>query len=219
MRSVCFVVAALVLVTLAGPARAQTGYSAQPAGGFTQTLSMQDQTTVGLAKLSSEELTVLNACVAREVALARAGHVRAFAGTFTGRRPAAERIAAGLDRLTPEEQARLDALVALALAAGPVRPDSASALAKDAMDIVHRLQIHGEVSLTVGSSGNGRNFYGTSLYTAITDPETNLTIELGWEQFKGNGWFGYGYGPYDYAYPDFGFRGRDFSGGGCIRRY
>jgi hypothetical protein len=192
---------------------------------FTETLSIQDQTAAGFAKLTDDEQALLNASVAREVSLARAGNVRGFAGTYIGRRTADERARIGLDRLSPDEQARLNSLVAAAIAGGPVSPASASFLGKDALSVVNRLQIHGEVSLTVGSSGHGRNFYGTSFSTTITDPETGLTIGLGYDQFHGSGRYGsgrygsgwydpgwYGYDDGDYVFSDLGYSNLGFSG-------
>jgi hypothetical protein len=146
--------------------------------------------------------------VAREVALAHAGNVRSFAGTYINRRTADERARIGLDRLTPDEQVRLNNLVAIAIAAGPGRLSSAPGLGRDGFTLANRLQIHGEVSLTVGTSGHGRNFYGTSFFTTITDPETNLTIGLGFEQYHGTGF--YGFGPNEYAYSELGLRNRGF---------
>lgn len=193
----------------------------QPSPGyfsvFISTLSARDQSAAGITKMSADEQSLLNSLVAREVSLARAGNVRGFAGTFIGRRTADERAKAGLDRLMPDEQVRLNSLVAMALAAGPVRRESAQYLGKDAVSVLNRLQIHGEVSLTFGSSGGGHNFYGSSLFTTITDPETNLTIGIGLEQYKGDGWFESGDGPDDFADGD--FRGRGFGSGGWFRRH
>jgi hypothetical protein len=227
MRSLRLPLLALALVVLAGSALAQSEAAAWSAVGFTETLSIQDQIAAGMAKLTTDEQTLLNASVAKEVGLARAGNVRAFAGTFISRRTPDERAKAGLDRLTPDEQARLNNFVAVAIASGPVRRQSAQFLGKDAVNVINRLQVHGEVSLTIGSSGHGRSFYDTSFFTTITDPETNLTIGVGYEQFKGNGGYGYGYGygygPDDYAYSDLGLHNRGFDLGlgtaGYVRRH
>ena len=190
-----------VCALLAGSAPAATEPTPWGSVPFTQGLAAPDRTGAGLDRLSAPELDALNAIVAREVALAQAGGVRAFAGTFFSRRTAEERAKTGLDRLSPAEQARLNTLVAAAIAAGPAFAVEA-APRRTALDSVRQLQVHGEVSLTVGSGGHGRSFYDTSLFTTITDPATNITIGLGYEQFHGKGWWGCGYGPLDYLEPD-----------------
>jgi hypothetical protein len=179
-------------------------FAAEGNGGFTATLSSDEQTAAGLTRLSADEQTTLNTLVAREVSLARQGNVKAFAGTFSSRRKPAERAMAGLDRLSPTELEQLDRLVATAIAAGPapvalprpLKPNDVAAR-KD------RLEIHGEVTLAYGWGSGGRDMRAGSLYTEIYDKETGVTLGLGYSQFSGDGWWGYG-DPYyceDYLLP------------------
>ncbi len=172
---------------------ATAAFAADGNGGFTATLSTDEQTAAGLTRLSADEQTTLNTLVAREVSLARQGNVKAFAGTFSSRRKPAERTMAGLDRLTPAELEQLDRLVATAIAAGPApamlprRLKSSDVAARE-----NRLEIHGEVTLAYGWGSGGRDMRAGSLYTEIYDKQTGVTLGLGYSQFSGDGWWGYG---------------------------
>ncbi|HVU17559.1 MAG TPA: hypothetical protein VHD32_11575 [Candidatus Didemnitutus sp.] len=183
---------------------------ATPAWGsisFTRGLSGEDVAAAGLTKLSADQITFLNSLVAREVSLAHAGGVTSFAGTFSGRRTAAEKSKAGLDLLTDNERARLDLLVAQAIVAGPVVATAERTWGNRLSAFADRLEIHGEVSFTVGTSGHGRNFYGTSFFTTISDPASGVTVGIGFDQYHGKGipacsyYGGPGYLDYDVMSP------------------
>lgn len=159
-------------------------------GGFTATLSVEQQANAGLAKLSPDETTTLNSLVAREVAAARSGGVPAFAGTFVSRRQPAERTQAGLDRLTAVEQEFLNTFAAAALAAGPAWSVPASKLTKIDTSVKdpRRLEVHGSVSLMYGWGG-GREMKGGSIDLWIADPAGRYVIEFGYTRFEGDGFF------------------------------
>ncbi|MBI2510783.1 MAG: hypothetical protein HYV96_02290 [Opitutae bacterium] len=176
---------------------ATAAFAADGTGGFIVTLSSEQQSTAGLTHLSADEQTMINTLVAREVALARQGNVKAFAGTFSSRRKPAERAAAGLDRLSPAELEQLDLLVANAIAAGPAQATLPRRIKPSDVARNDRLEIHGEVTLAYGWGRGGRDMRAGSLYTEIYDKETGLTLGLGYSQFSGDGWWGYG-DPYAY---------------------
>jgi hypothetical protein len=187
-----FLFAALITFAVAS-------FAADGTGGFTATLSSEEQTAAGLTRLSADEQTTLNTLVAREVSLARQGNVKAFAGTFSSRRKPAERTMAGLDRLTPTELEQLDRLVATAIAAGPAPATLPRRLRPDDVAVrENRLEIHGEVTLAYGWGSGGRDMRAGSLYTEIYDKQTGVTLGLGYSQFSGDGWWGYG-DPYYYC--------------------
>lgn len=183
---------------------ATVSFATDGSGGFTATLSSDEQTSAGLTRLSADEQITLNTLVAREVSLARQGNVKAFAGTFSSRRKPAERTMAGLDRLTPAELEQLDRLVATAIAAGPAPATLPRRLKpSDVASRENRLEIHGEVTLAYGWGSGGRDMRAGSLYTEIYDKETGTTLGLGYSQFSGDGCWGYG-DPYycdDYFLP------------------
>jgi hypothetical protein len=197
-------------------------HAAAADGGFIATLSTEQQNAAGLAPLSAGEQAALNALVAREVAFARQGNVRAFAGTFLSRRKPAELAEAGLDRLSPAEQERLNAAVANAIASGPVQPEPRALKQSDVTSARERLQVHGRVSLAYGWGGGG-SYRAGSISTDIYDPETGLELGLGLGEISGKGWWGCdtsyaGYDSYRGERPVTGFadwRG----GGGCLRRH
>lgn len=207
-----FLFAALLAVATAA-------FASDGTGGFTATLSADEQTAAGLTRLSADEQTTLNTLIAREVSLARQGNVKAFAGTFSSRRKPHERTAAGLDRLSPAELEQLDRLVATAIAAGPAPVALPRRLKPSDVARNDRLEIHGEVALAYGWGSGGRDMRAGSLYTEIYDKQTGVTLGLGYSQFSGDGWWGYG-DPYyyDYAPPlHFVRAGRSFMGPGCRR--
>lgn len=197
---------------------APAAFAAESMGGFTATLSSEQQSAAGLTRLSADEQTVLNTLVAREVSLARQGNVKAFAGTFSSRRKPAECATAGLDRLSPTEIAQLDLLVANAIAAGPAQPTMPRRLKPSDVARNDRLEIHGEVSVAYGWGG-GREMRAGSVYTEIHDKDTGVTLGLGYSQFSGDGWWGCD----DPYYYDDALAGRfmrvsrGFGPGGCRR--
>ena len=165
-------------------------------GGFTATLSSGQQSVAGLTKLSADEVTALNALVAREVAAARQGGVRAFAGNFLSRRKSDERAQAGLDHLSTAEQARLNDFVAAALASGPAWTEPKSKLASldTAVKDPRHLEVHGEISFLYGWGSGGRSIKGGSIYTTFTDPAGRYQFAVGYSQYEGSGFFDRGFG-------------------------
>ncbi|MBC7368155.1 MAG: hypothetical protein H7343_15305 [Undibacterium sp.] len=160
--------------------------------GFTAKLGAIDQSATGLAKLSAEQAAALDAQIVREIAVARQGDVVAFSRSFIQRRSADQLTAAGLSALTPEERHQLDIVVARAVAQRPaivVRTLSAKAkAADDAVEtITYKPQLHGEVTLTVGTAGGGRNFYGGSFTTVYDDPQRKFSVAFTYAEYHGKG--------------------------------
>jgi hypothetical protein len=119
-------------------------------GGFTSTLSTEQQASCGVAVLTEAERDALNELVAAEVALARQGGTAGFTGTFSSRRSANARAAAGIDRLSADEVAELDRLVAALIATGPHQRYTPRRFTESVSKPQDRLEIHGEVSFTYG---------------------------------------------------------------------
>jgi hypothetical protein len=173
---------------------------------FASRLSDEERRASGVAKLTDEQVATLNNLVEREVRLARQGNVPAFASEFSLRRSAPERAKAGIDKLTPDERAKLDSLVAAAIAARPVEAvlETPRSHAEAVRGVAPKPIVHGHVSFTVGTAGNGRNFYGGSVYVEQTDPQKGYSIGVGYSEYRGKGlwlWDDYDYyGPYGYRY-------------------
>lgn len=160
--------------------------------GFTAKLSATDQAATGLTKLSAEQAAALDAQIAREITVARQGDVVAFSRSFMQRRSADQLTAAGLSTLTPDERSQLDRVVALAVAQRPaIVVQTLSAKAKAADDavetITYKPQLHGEVTLTFGTAGGGRNFYGGSFTTVYDDPQRKFSVAFTYAEYHGKG--------------------------------
>jgi hypothetical protein len=167
-------------------------------GGFTATLSKEQQTATGVASLTDDERASLNAIVAAEVALARQGDIAGFARSFSARRSDEERAATGLAKLSVEELAELDRLVAALIAAGPALKDVPRRVTVSEGTQKDRLEVHGEVSYTVGWGSGGRSFQGGSMTTTVFDRKTGSSLSFTYGQYEGDL-----FGGYDCRYRDF----------------
>ncbi len=225
-------------VLLTGLVAALAILSPAASGGFTATLSPGQKSEAGLDTLTPGELTVLDRLVATD--RARARRAPALNDPYSQRYTESEIQAAGLDRLTPEQLAKLDMLIAAALANAPrsqasPQPRERPRLRGD--DIIlseqRRLQVHGGMSLTVGSAGGGRNFHEAGAWVSYFDPVTGLGLAISYSRYSGDALGGY-YGreyypgtPYVYSAPqpvlnDFERAGADrseFMGDGASLRY
>jgi hypothetical protein len=164
------------------------------AGGFTSTLSTDQQATAGLTALAPAERAALDRLVAAELAVVRQGELRDLAGTFVSRRSEAEQKSAGLDRLTPAELAKLDELVAAALAARPKPKERPRLKDDDVIGAARKPEIHGAVSFAYGWGGGG-TFRASSLWVDYFDPASGLGVGIGLATISGDGFYGY--------YPDY----------------
>jgi hypothetical protein len=167
------------------------GLRAADETGFTAGLSPADQTAAGLTALTPAQRAALDMQIAREIAVARQGDVVAFSRSFLQRRTSDQLAAAGLSALTPAERTALDALVARAVARRPtivVKTLAAKAKEEEAVETVtYKPQLHGEVSLTFGTAGGGRNFYGGSFTTVYDDPARKFSVAFTYAEYHGKG--------------------------------
>jgi len=188
---------------------------------FSAGLSSEDRTASGLSHLDSTQLAILDALVSEDVTAAHEGGVTAFSTGFSERHWARERSASGLDQLSAAERATLDRLTARAIAIGPPpdtpftwhppkkadpvaigpAPASKPTPTAAAVSYLKQLEVHGDVSFTVGGSSHGGSFYGTSDDIVITDPNHSFTLAVGVDDYHGKGPLaiyagGYPYYPY-----------------------
>jgi len=159
---------------------------------FTAQLDAADRTAAGLHHLSTAQLAALDAQVARERTVARQGDVVAFSRSFLSRRTADQVAAAGLAALTPPERTALDTFVARAVAQRPAPVVATLAAKAKAADnvvetVTYKPRLHGEVTLTVGTAGSGRNFYGGSFTTIYDDPQHHFTAAFTYAEYHGTG--------------------------------
>jgi hypothetical protein len=188
----CLFGASLVLATLLRAADIDF------AGG----LSSDERDATGIGHLSASEAAVLNGLVAQDVTLARDGGVTGFSSGFSERHWERERLAAGLDQLSATERAALDRYAARAIALGPppdapfsYAPPRTVAVVATAKPVptnaivstLEHMEVHGDVSLTVGAGSHGSSFYGTSMDLTATDPSGKFTIGVGFSNYHGKG--------------------------------
>jgi hypothetical protein len=165
---------------------------AEETSSFTAQLDSADRTAAGLHRFTSAQLAALDTQVARELTVARQGDVVAFSRSFLSRRTADQVATAGLAALTPTERIALDTYIARAVAQRPASAvTTLAAKTKVADDIVetvtYKPRLHGEVTLTVGTVGGGRNFYGGSFTTIYDDPQHRLTAAFTYAEYHGTG--------------------------------
>jgi hypothetical protein len=175
---------------------------------FSSGLSQDQRTESGVSKLTANQVAELDRLVAADVASAHEGGVTGFSSTFTARRSPQERADTGIGALTETERRTLDVLAARAIAMGPppeqmfsysppkaevpkAPPPKAEAVGLD----TPRLEVHGDLSFTVGGSLHGRGFYGTSDDIAVVDAKDGFSLDVGFDDFKGKGLLGL-YGPF-----------------------
>lgn len=172
---------------------------------FSQSLNAEDKAAAGLARLSSDEVAVIDALVRRDTA-ARGGTTapESSAATFSQRLTADERGTAGLSKLTPAELPKLDALVdrhqnarlARTLLA-PLTYVSRSPSRVTPTERKKEREIHGSFSLSYGVGSGGYSEKSGSMVLTLDDPQRNFSISIGYSETHTKG----GYGGYLYRDP------------------
>jgi hypothetical protein len=190
----CLLGASLLLATLARAADIDF------AGG----LSGEERDAVGIGHLSASEAAVLNGLVGQDVTLAHDGGVTGFSSGFCERHWDRERLSAGLVRLSATERAALDRYAARAIALGqppdapftyapprttvaPIASAPKPAAPNPIVSTLEHMEVHGDVSFTVGGGSHGSSFYGTSMDVYATDPSGRFTVGVGVSDYHGKG--------------------------------
>jgi hypothetical protein len=172
--------------------------------GFSEGLSPDDRAACGIQKLAPRQVAALDALVGRDVTVAHQGGVTGFSSPFTARLTAQERASAGIDLLSVKERPVLDSLVARAIALGPPPSEAFTYAPPHAppppaqvvtLAPTPRIDLHGDLAVTVGGGSHGSSFYGTSLDLYATDPTGKFTVGIGFSEYRSRGPIGL-YGPY-----------------------
>lgn len=168
--------------------------SAAAADGFSAGLLPTERAASGIATLTPAQAAALDSLVKRDVDLAHQGAVTGFSSAFTERCTPTERAAAGIDLLPAKDRAVLDSLVARAIATGPAPGQAVSYApppgAVSSAATVSRppgLDVHGDLSFSIGAGSHGSNFYGTSADVFATDPSGKFTLGVGFSEYRGHG--------------------------------
>jgi hypothetical protein len=155
---------------------------------FSQTLNAEDRSAGGFARLSSDEIAVIDALVRRDTL----GRVRPAAAeapaVFSQRLTADERRPAGLAKLTEAEVSKLDALIdrfqsaklARTLLAPPIYLSRASRVVPS--EAKKEREIHGSFSLSYGWGSGGYSEKTGSMVLTMDDPARRFSITIGYTE-------------------------------------
>lgn len=174
-------------------------------GRFSQGLSIAERTEIGINRLSTDQVAVLDALVRRDVA-ARSSTTAApgAPASFSQRLTADERRNAGLTLLTATELPRLDAIVerhqagglARALLAPPIFAAPGSRLMAAETKKEKGREIHGSFSLSYGMGKGGYSERSGGMVLTMDDPERRYSVTLSYSEThikSPNGYYDYGY--------------------------
>ncbi|WP_438481761.1 hypothetical protein [Oleiharenicola lentus] len=163
-------------------------------GGFSATLSNDQQLDAGITLLTIEQRTALDRFVANELGQIKSGKVEEFDGSFVSRRSDDELKTAGLTQLSASQLTKLNEYAAAILdyRAPRERPRLKDS---DVFSAKRKPEVHGEVTLAYGWGSGGREMRAGSMYVNYYDPASRVGIGIGVSQIEGDGFFGYpGYG-------------------------
>jgi len=156
---------------------------------FSQTLNVDDRRASGLARLSSDEVAVVDALVRRDTS-ARAGSTNndKTAATFSERLTADERRTAGLPKLTATELPKLNEFVdrhqnaklARTLLAPPTYLSRSARVTPT--ERKKEREIHGSYSLSYGFGSGGYSEKTGSMVISLEDPERGYSISIGYSE-------------------------------------
>lgn len=165
---------------------------------FSQKLTATEQTAIGLEKLSSDQLAVLDALIRRDEKMyAKPDAAHPPPARFSQRLSADERKSTGLDLLTEAELTRLDALVE------QYRTGNLPSVAAESVSTVMQSElkgpapeIHGMISFTYGEGRGGSSEKGGAMLLNYDDPAHGFSLLMGYGEmhargpFLGRGGFG-----------------------------
>jgi hypothetical protein len=162
---------------------------------FSATLDPAEAAHIGLVRLSSDQVAVLDALVRHDTAkVANASAAHPVAPRFSQRLSADERRNAGLTLLGETELARLDADVegfsrpatSGAVSATLTAP-AATIASPTAVQWKREPEIHGSVSFMVGGGSHGYSEYGGAMDVTYFDPAHGFEISAGYAELHSSG--------------------------------
>lgn len=160
---------------------------------FSSTLGTEDKTAAGLAKLTSDQVAVLDALVRRDTATravtpAPKTASEAAPAEFSRRLSADERRNAGLTTLSEAEVAKIDTLIDRHQTARLARtflapPEFLSPRRRVATtEKKPERNIHGSFSLSYGFGKGGYSEKTGSMVVTMEDPARNLSVSIGYSE-------------------------------------
>lgn len=171
---------------------------------FSNTLKAEDKAAAGLAKLTSDQVAVLDALVRRDTATrgstpAPRTAAEAAPAEFSKRLSADELRNTGLAALSAGEVERVDALVdrhqTASLARTFLAPPEFLSPTRRLLSTEKKPEkrVHGSFSLSYGFGKGGYSEKTGSMVVTVDDPERNLSISIGYAQSHIKGGSGYIY--------------------------
>ena len=160
---------------------------------FSATLTVNQRAEAGLTQLTEDNVAVIDGLVRQDLAASKFKNNGVDHTRFSQRRTAHERAIAGLDRLNPAQLDQLDALIRLRIN-GP-EPAPAAAMSASTgqagpglkgVKYERPLELHGEVSYTIGGSKAG-SFQGVGMVVTYDDPDHRYSVLVGYSEFRGKG--------------------------------
>lgn len=165
---------------------------------FSSTLSVTESAQIGLAKLSSDQVAVLDALVRKDLVIAEADPSPTIprAAQFSQRINAEERRLAGFALLSEAEIAQIDAGVERLVHPVPSATMSDQSPRKSNLTSVmlrRAPEIHGSVTFMVAGGSGGYSAYGGAINLSYYDPVHRFAIDVGYSEIRSKGGYGYGY--------------------------
>ncbi len=154
---------------------------------FSLTLNPDDRAASGMARLSTDEVAVIDALVRRDTT-SRAGATTDSGAPFSQRLTADERKTAGLLKLSETELPRFNAFVeryqtaklARTLLSPPVYLARSSRVTPT--EAKKEREIHGSFSLSYGVGSGGYSEKTGSMVLTMDDPEKRFSITVGYSE-------------------------------------
>jgi hypothetical protein len=162
---------------------------------FSATLNPAEAAQVGLVRLTSDQVAVLDALVRHDAAtVANASAAHPVAPRFSQRLSADERRNAGLTLLSETELGRLDADVegfsrptAPGAAAATLATPATVVASPTAVQWKQEPEIHGSVSFMVGAGSHGYSEYGGAMDVTYFDPAHGFELSAGYSELHTSG--------------------------------
>lgn len=178
---------------------------------FSKSLAPEEHASLGLSRLSSDQVAVLDALVRRDIEQSQFTSKEPRAARFSARLSADERNNAGLVHLEESEVARLDERVERLVTPPSSGISFATANGKYSVPSVKLRRdpsIHGHITLGVAVGSDGYSAYGGGVVLDYIDPANKFGISIGYSEVRSKGgalyrggYGGYGsYGPYGGRY-------------------
>jgi hypothetical protein len=164
---------------------------------FSSTLSPTESAQIGLPKLSSDHVAVLDALVRKDLIIAEADPTPTLprAAQFSQRISADERRAAGFALLGEIEIAQIDAGVErfehpVAFPSATLTDQSPRTTTLTSVMLRRAPEIHGSVTLMVAGGSGGYSAYGGAINLSYYDPAHHFSLEVGYSEIRSKGGYG-----------------------------